>query len=223
MVATSQRDEGALADELVRRAHARAYRYPEGFAGFRAGLGWRVDERAGEGSVIARPGPEITLEVDAPEEDRAWVERELRSIVGHRQASAYERGDGRHAKRVAESEGHPFGVLVEIDDDYASSYRVSGNELAAVTRTMGGRRFTIVVHDRVEAGDGTALPAAFTVYYWDAASGSLSATEAYRDAAVEVEGVFLPESRVIVRGDEHGLSVRSLHMKGHALLEGSAR
>ncbi len=149
-----------LADELVRRAHARAYRYPEAFAGFRASLDWRIGERSGEGAVVARSGPEIELEVDAADDDRAWVERELRSIVGHRQASAYERGDGRHTKRVADEPGHPLGVLVELGDEYASSYRVSGDELAAVTRTMGDRRFTIVVHERAEMGDGTALPTA---------------------------------------------------------------
>jgi hypothetical protein len=207
-----------LADELVRRAHARAYRYPEAFAGFRAALDWRVGERSGEGAVVARSGPEIELEIDAADDDRAWVERELRSIVGHRQASAYERGDGRHTKRVADEAGHPLGVLVELGDEYASSYRVSGDELAAVTRTMGDRRFTIVVHERAEMGDGTALPTAFTVFYWDVETGALSASEAYRDTAVDVDGVFLPQSRVVVRGDAEGLAVRSLHLAGHALL-----
>ncbi len=223
MTAASVRDVGGIADELVRRAHARAYRYPEAFAGFRASLGWRIDERAGDGVVVARPGPEVELELEATEPDSAWVERELRSIVGHRQASAYERGDGRHAKRVAEEAGHPLGVLVELDDEYGSSYRVSANELSAVTRTMGDRRFTIVVHERVETPDGKALPVSFTVFYWDASSGALTAAEAYRDAAIEVAGVFLPQSRVIARGDSDGLSVRSLHLTGHVLLEGGDR
>jgi hypothetical protein len=212
-----------LADELVRRAHARAYRYPEAFAGFSAGVRWQVDDRSGEGVVVARPGPEIELDLDAPEADRGWVERELRSIVGHRQASAYERGDGRHAKRIAEEDGHPLGTLVELGDEYDSSYRVSHEQLTAVTRTMGGRRFTIVVHERVETPDGRGLPVSFTVFYWDAESGALTATEAYRDDTVDVDGVLLPRSRTIVRGDGDGLAVRSLRLSGHALLAGSDR
>jgi hypothetical protein len=212
------------ADELVRRAHARAYRYPETFAGFRAAVRSNVDGRAAEGTVVARPGPQIELELEAAaEDDRAWVERELRSIVGHRQASAYERGDGRHDKRLVEEAAHPLGVLVELGDDYASSYRVAGDELSAVTRTMGERRFTIVVHERFETGEGTALPTSFTVFYWDAASGALAATEAYRDSATAVGGVFLPASRVIVRGDSDGLSVRSLQLSDHATVDGSDR
>ena len=214
------------ADALIRSAHARAYRYPEGFAGFSATVGWRVDERSGEGSFVARTGPEIDLELEleADDADRGWVERELRSIIGHRQASTYERGDGRHVKQIAEeASGHALGVLVEIDDEYASSYRVSGEELSTVTRTMGGKRFTIVVHERRPMPDGTGLPTSFTVYFWDTSTGELSAAEAYRDAAVEVDGVFLPGSRVVVRGDKDGLSVRSLQLSEHATLEGGVR
>jgi Protein of unknown function (DUF3386) len=214
---------GDAAETLVRAAHARAYRYPEAFAGFGATIGWRVDERSGEGTVVARTGPEIQLELDADEADRAWVERELRSIVGHRQASTYDRGDGRHAKRVAEENGHALGVLVEIDDEYASSYRVTGDELSTVTRTIGDKRFTIVVHERAAMPDGTGLPKSFTVYYWDTDNGELKAAESYRDAAVEIDGVFLPASRLIVRGDSEGLSVRSLELTDHATLEGVER
>jgi Protein of unknown function (DUF3386) len=222
-MATAVRENDQAADALLRQAHARAYRYPESFSGFRAAVAWQVDGRSGEGTVVARPGPEIELELDAEEQDRAWVEKELRSIIGHRQASTYESRDGRHAKRIGEESSHPLGVLVEVGDEYDSSYRVADDELAAVTRTFGGRRFTIVVHDRAAMPDGTGLPTAFTVFYWDAESGDLAATEAYRDAAAEVGGVFLPGSRSIVRGDGDGLSVRRLVLAGHELLEGGAR
>src|SRR5262245_34503999 len=95
---TRERDDRA--DALVRAAHARAYRYPANFAGFSAAVDWRIDDESGTASVVARPGPEIELSIEASDDARAWVERELRSIVAHRQASAYEHGDGRHTKRV---------------------------------------------------------------------------------------------------------------------------
>jgi hypothetical protein len=207
------------ADTLVRAAHARAYRYPESFAGFRATATWQVDGQAGEGAVVARHGPEVGLDVPERDEGGEWVERELRSIVGHRQATSYDRGDGRHAMRVAGDSGHRLGVLVEIDDDYASLYRVQGEELATVTRTVRDRRFTIVVHERRAMADGTGLPTSFTVFYWDAATGELAAAESYQDSAVDVDGVFLPASRSIVRGDGDGLSVRTLQLRDHVLLE----
>jgi Protein of unknown function (DUF3386) len=222
-MATSVHEAEQSADALLRQAHARAYRYPAEFKGFRAELTWRVDERSGAGGAVASPGPEIELGLDAPESDRAWVERELRSIVAHRQASAYDERDGRHAKRTVDHGAHPLGTLVELVDEYGSSYRVAGDQLSAVTRSIGDRRFTIVVHERAVMPDGTGLPTSFTVFYWNAESGRLSATEAYRDAAVEVDGVYLPQSREIVRGDDEGLSVRSLALTGHELLEGSDR
>jgi hypothetical protein len=215
---TSVVDPAARAEALVRRAHARAYRYPEGFGGFRAEILASVDGRESEGTLVARPGPEVEVTLsDARPDDVQWVERELRSIIGHRQALAYDRSDGRHVKRVVEEAAHPLGVLVELDDEYSSSYRLSDGELASVTRTLGERRFTIVVHERLEVGDGTALPTSFTVFYWAAEDSALSATEAYRDTVVEVDGVLLPESRVIVRGDGDGLSVRRLRLREHTM------
>ena len=110
--------------------------------------------------------------------------------------------------------------MVELDDEYGSSYRVSDDEISTVTRTLGERRFTIVVHERLQASDGTGLPTSFSVFYWDAASGALASAEAYRDVAVEVEGILLPASRTIVRGTSDGLAVRSLELTGHELVTG---
>jgi hypothetical protein len=213
----------AAADALVRRAHAGAYRYPTDFGGFRASVEWHVDGRSGAGTVVARIGTDIEIDLeaaDAADEDRAWLERELRSIVGHRRATTYEAGDGRHAKRMAEDSGHPLGTVVEMDDEYASSYRVSGDEISTVTRTLGERRFTIVVHERLQAPDGTGLPTSFSVFYWDAATGALSSAEAYRDVPVDVHGILLPASRTVVRGTSDGLAVRSLELTGHELVAG---
>ena len=169
--------------------------------------------------MVARTGPEVDVEVDGGEHDLAWATRELRSIVGHRQASDYDRGDGAHEKRLAAS-AHVLGELVELGDSLESSYRVSDDEISTVTRTLGERRLTIVVHERLHASDGTGLPTSFSVFYWDAASGALASAEAYRDVPVDVEGILLPASRTIVRGASDGLAVRSLELTGHELVAG---
>lgn len=108
-----------------------------------------------------------------------------------------------------------LGEVVELGDSMNSAYRVSDGEIATVTRTLDDRRFTIVVHDRQRFDDGRTLPTSFTVFYWDASTAALTATEAYRDDVVEVEGVFLPAARRVVRGDEEGLSVREIELAGH--------
>ena len=111
-----------------------------------------------------------------------------------------------------------LGEIVELGDSLEPSYRVAGDEISTVTRTMGGRRFTMVVHDRFVVPDGRAVPTSFSVFYWDAETGALTATEAYRDAVVDVDGIFLPSSRRVVRGDGDGLSVRELDLAEHSLL-----
>ena len=84
-----------------------------------------------------------------------------------------------------------------------SSHRVASGEISTVTRTMGGQRFTIVIQDRQEFADGRTLPVTFSVVYWDAADGSLRATELYRDEVVEVGGSSCRRSGV-VRADADG-------------------
>lgn len=205
----------ARADALVRTAHARVYRYPDTFEGFEATLAWRTDHAAGQGSVVARKGPEVELADDAGA-DLGWVEKELRSIVGHRQFHEYDSGDGQHDKALGSA--HVLGEVVELGDSMDSSYRVASGEISTVTRTMGGQRFTIVIQDRQEFADGRTLPVTFSVVYWDAADGSLRATELYRDEVVEVGGVQLPALRRVVRADAAGLSVRELSLSDHELI-----
>ena len=216
---TTQSEDVAQADALVRGAHARAYRYPESFEGFRATLAWSTDTASGSGTVVAQCAPEIevSLEAGAREADASWIERELRSIVGHRRFTVYDAADGAHEKSLSGG-SRVLGELVELGDSLDSSYRVAGGEISTVTRTMAGKRFTIVVHEREAVADGRTVPVSFTVFFWDAESGAITATEAYRDEVAEVDGVFLPAVRRVVRGDDTGLSVRELALSDHALL-----
>jgi hypothetical protein len=207
------------ADALVRTAHARAYRYPDTFEGFEARLSWRTDRASGRGTVVARKGPEVVVVDDAGTE-LEWVTKELRSIVGHRQFTDYEAGDGRHGKALGSA--HVLGEVVELGDSLESSYRVASGEISTVTRTMGGQRFTIVIHDRRSFEDGRTLPTSFSVFYWDAGSGALTATEAYHDEVAEIDGIQLPALRRVVRADGSGLAVRELALSGHELLGGAS-
>ena len=87
---------------------------------------------------------------------------------------------------------------------------------------MGGQRFTIVVHDRQELLGGRTVPVAFTVFFWDSETGALTATEAYRDVVVDVDGIFLPASRRVVRGDSSGPLRSRARNSQHAVLDVAA-
>jgi hypothetical protein len=206
-------DMGAPADALLREAHEWGYRFPVSFEGFTARILWETPEGAGEATarVELEGGPSVEAEsVDD------WAAGQLRSVIGHRSARSYEDGDGATPKRVAD-DTHALGQKVELEDELDSSYVVGGGQIAAVTRTAHGARFTIIVQGRTPAGDGTSVPTEFCVAFWDA-DGSLKASEAYTDTYTELDGVMVPASRTVVRADSDGLSVRKLVLADHAPL-----
>ena len=201
------------ADALLREAHEQGYRFPVGFDGFTARIGWETPAGSGEGTALVRPGIEAPVETSEIDE---WADRQLRSLIAHRTPRPYEEGDGAIAKRVTD-DGHALGSRIELDDEMRSSYLVGNGQIAAVTRTAHGSQFTIVVQGRMPVSDGTSVPTTFCVAYWDGA-GALSASEAYTDAYTELDGVLVPARRTVVRADGDGLSVRKLALSEHAPL-----
>ena len=201
------------ADTLLREAHERGYRFPARFDGFTARLRWETPAGTGEGSIEARLGTETGIETGDVDD---WADRQVRSLIAHRSARPYEEGDGAIAKRVTDDE-HALGSKIELDDEMRSSYLVGNGQIAAVTRTAHGSRFTIVVQGRTPAGDGTFVPTTFCVAYWDA-DGALTASEAYTDTYTPLDGILVPASRTVVRADNEGLAVRRLTLSDHARL-----
>lgn len=205
------------ADTLVSEAHRRAYRFPPEFSGFTARLRWESDAGEGEGSVLVQLGGRPSVELSDVEPE--WVARDLRSIVAHRAPRSYEQGDGAFEKRLLET--GPLGVRVEISDSMDSYYVVGGGQIALITRTHEGERFTIAIQQRTAAGDGSEVPTAFSVSYWDEGGGLLR-SEAYADSYVELAGVFVPASRTVVQASGEGITVRKLALFEHELLQVAA-
>ena len=202
------------ADDVLREAHERGYHFPAGFAGFGAEVHWTTPEGSGTGSIEAR----LAGETDVATSDLdGWADRQLRSLVAHRSARPYEDGDGATPKSVTDE---AYGSRVALDDELDSSYLVASGQIETVTRTAHGTRFTIVVQGRTPANDGTSVPTAFTVVYWDSAGG-LTAAEAYTDTYVELDGVLVPASRTVVRADDDGLGTSRVTLTGHKALTGS--
>jgi hypothetical protein len=205
---------GTAADDLLRRAFERSYRYPEGLAGVVARL--RVEDTDGrrDATVELRPGtaPVVEGAVVAGE-----VAHELGMLAGHRWHRTYEESDGRWEKTLR-ADGHPLGDLIELDDPMRSSYRVRDGEITTITRTHGGLRFTIVVQERLAAPDGRSISRSFSALYWDDGSDRIVRADVFTDDYVVVDGLPLPRSRRIVCGTDAGLRTRVLELSGHEVL-----
>ena len=208
-------------DQLLRQAHDAAYRLPADFVGFTAQLTCSTDEGSARGRVrVTGPSAlELAFEGDAEESVRQMVHRELVSMVGHRWPQSYEEGDGRYEKDLG-SAGALAGRLVVLQGDpFSSSYGVADGHVVQVDRTMGGGRFSIVIHARSAAPDGRSLPAQFSVYHWTLDTGRLTRADSFTDSYVVTGGVALPAARRVVSATDAGLSRRQLRLSGHALLE----
>jgi hypothetical protein len=210
--------ESQLADELLEGAFRASYRYPADFVGFAA-----VVQAPGGRSEAERVSVEVSAEgvtVEGSSGLDEWASEQIRSMVAHRLGRPYAEGDGRHPKRVVD-DAHPLGVLVELDDGMASSYRVADEQITVVTRQPGPRRFSIAVQERSQARGGVFLPKEFAVFTW-APDGALEVSEAYSDEYVEVDSLLLPSSRRVIRADRDGVTARQLTLADHLVAGGSA-
>lgn len=214
-------DLGLEADELLRAAQDGAYRLPPGFPGFTAALRLHDGRAVSDGTVTVPGDSAPELAIDAGDDDVAWVRHELGSMAMHRRHRTYDEGDGRHEKRVAPDDGHALGRLVELEDAMRSTFRVRDRRLEQISRSHGGSRFTIVIQERASGPDGRSVSSAFSVFYWDEASGRLTRTDAYTDSHVVVDGVLLPAARQVATADDEGLHARRFELSGHALLPGA--
>jgi hypothetical protein len=206
------------AADRLQDALERSHRYPPGFGGFAAEIVVATDGGAWEGHVELASPRDVRLDLDAPEAATAFARGELASIAGHRWGGADGTADA-PSMPVAEGEDAVTGLRVRLDGDpLDSSYRLRDGHVAAVERRLGEARFTIVVQDRTATADGRSIPTAFTVAWWDVASGRLTRADAYTDLYVDVDGVPLPALRRIVRADDDGVHGRELRLSGHRLL-----
>jgi hypothetical protein len=191
------------ADVLLRQAHESGYRFPPDFRGFTAAFITSTGER---GRVVVRGRTEIEV---VGEDAAGWVAGEITSMVTHRWATTYDDGDGRWAKRVEAD------TVALTDDPFDSSYRLRGNLISEVHRTVGGSRFVISVSGRTPAHDGRLLPAHFTVFHWGVDDGRLVKADQFTDSYVLVDGVHLPGRREITSATDAGLTTRWFELADH--------
>jgi hypothetical protein len=152
-----------------------------------------------------------------------WVRHELGSMAGHRWPTPYAESDGRWTLTIKDEASHPLGQLIEVHDDpFDSSYRLRDGRIAQINRQMGPTRFSINIHEHTRTVDGRTLPRSFTVVFWDTEQGRLTRTDVYQDRYVDIDGVYLPSQRRILRAEDSGISVHGLTFTNHALLRTTA-
>ena len=146
-----------------------------------------------------------------------WVQDELRSLTMHRMESS---STGKPVIRFADRDVHnPLGrLLTFVGGQFASSYRVNGDQLMTVNRRIGNENMTITILENQRIPEGKYLPHLYNVQYWDAASGELLRTESFENHWERIGNFDLPTLNKKITSSASGLTVRSLRLSKHQLL-----
>jgi hypothetical protein len=208
---------------LFEEALAARAAWGDDFPGFAAQLAGAVEGRPFTGGVTVRDDGSVAVEADDPVA-RPWLQDQLESIVMHRLAG--DRGSAgadqsRPVLRFADDEDdHPLGRLLNfVGGQFASSYRVKDHQITVVNRHMGKRNMTITVLDNDKNPEGRFLPHSYLVQYWDAASGAIDHVESVQERWQRFGSWDLPKVHTVTNASSAGLSVRSVTLSQHRLLE----
>lgn len=140
----------------------------------------------------------------APEDVAGPLQSQLSSIYGHRRGGSFAEGDGRYPLTFTGEDG-PLGRRIALNDSLKSFYRVRGDEITEVDRVMGGTRFIITIVENTRTADGKVLPKHFTVNTFGR-DGSITTSETFTDTYVQVDGVWLIQSRRVLTARDSRIS-----------------
>ncbi|MFI6476735.1 DUF3386 family protein [Nonomuraea sp. NPDC050663] len=197
---------------LVEQAHAATYRWPLDLAGFEAELVLTEDGQAHNGhlSVELRPGkpPKVSVSLEgAATEQVHWTTRQLTRIVTHRQETPF----AKELTVVPEEREHPMGVLLKADDRFSSLFRVRGDWITEVTRTMADTVNRVFHLRRESAPDGRHLPAVLASTR-SSLDGQIVQVELIEDTYAEAGGLMFPRSRSVISQSATGVHTRLIEL-----------
>ena len=205
------------ARELLRRAFEKTARWPADFKGFTADLAVNVDGKEITGTVTIKSAQDVAVSI-ADAEIQKWAAGTIGMIAIHRGPRTFDQSDGKSVLTLDRGAAHPLGQTIRIHDTLKSHYRVKGDRITQINRTMGPMTFTINVEDSTMTADNRYLTTRYSVYYFNPQDGHLTNVESFTDAHVRVGQADLPASRRIISAESGTVSVKTLTFTNHRLL-----
>lgn len=207
--------EISAADALERARAGRAVW--KDFPGLAADLTLRGGDKEVTGKVEIDADGIVSFE--APESPLAeWAEEQLNSLVQHRMPEG-EVSTG-NVTWVDENDDHPLGRKIRLDDtELASAYRLKDDVIMEVNRWMGPIRFTISVLEIERNPEGKYLPRSFAMNFFDAKSGELKNSLAYRNQWQRVGNFDVPQRILEIDAKKGGSSTKEIVFENCRLLQ----
>jgi hypothetical protein len=205
--ATAKGDQRSAS--LMKEAAKTRYTWSPEVTAVSGKFAWEKDGKGGVGAFHSelhkRGGFSVSAEGEAqvPED----VIDHISSMINHRVAPAPGKPEPPQPESVILVEDDERGPLVMIlGDPMHSSQRVKDGKLVQVNRQMGGKRFTIDVVEFAKSPVAHRVyPSAFTVTWWDAATGKRLEKQSYATQGFHlVDGQMFPKAEKVVseKGDK---------------------
>ncbi len=202
---------------LLQESARTRYTWSPAMTGVSGKFTWEQDGQSGSGQLHAifhkRGG--VKVEADGGAALPADVKDHVASMIMHRVPLAPGAAERPPAPAVIVVEDDERGPLImTLGDPLQSTERVKDGKLVQVNRTMGGKRFTIDVKEFKNAEGNRVYPAAFSVTWWDAATGKKVEKQVYSTLALSVvDGQLFPEAEKVVTEKQGKGSTLVLHYR----------
>jgi hypothetical protein len=159
----------ATAEGLMQNAHDGRAEW-KNFPGFTARIQASTEGATTEGRIVVSRDGTVDLQFTQPQ-GFEWVERSVKSLVGHRLPT----GEAiRDVEFADDQTAHPHGRLLKSTGPNGKNFwRVQGDVLTEVQRISKESRFTISVSDVWRNAEQKHLPRNFVVTTWEMPSDKI--------------------------------------------------
>jgi hypothetical protein len=233
--------DNPVARQLLQEAHARIYKWPATFAGYRALLTVQEEERLWHGEATVRPRQAVEVQLDGDDSVRTWVHENLSTQAMHLAYIPFEQGEGPPLMRRPSADAvagngryvltfdpqeagtgrHPRGVRVILHGGrLASWYRISEQRYSQIGRTAPDGTQRINTIERYEAAtDGRLYATHYILAHFPAHGASLVGLTSYTNEFVEHQpALLLPSRRTIWHVEGSCTRARVIALATHRVL-----
>ncbi len=201
-----------LADAIAARA------VWKDFPGFTAQVEVNRDGQLATGMVeVNGKGKIVNLDLagQAAADLKDPVHETLASVIGHRLPSA---SDHPTPCKFGDDKEFPEGrLVVPLEDEMGSSYRIREQQILMVNRKMKDTRFTITVTENHLNEDKLYLPVSYVVNFWDTKNDALTRSATYHHTWVRLDKYDLPKDIEVITASAGKLESFSLTLSKHKL------
>ena len=217
--------DNPVARQLLQETHARMYKWPAAFAGYRALLTVQEEEQQWHGAATVRPRQAVEVRLDGDDSVQAWVQESLSTQAMHLAYIPFEQGDGQYVLTFDPQETrtglHPRGIRVILHGGrLASWYRLTEQRYSQIGRTAPDGTQRINTIERYEAAaDGRLYATHYNLTHFSACSASLTGCASYVNEFVEYQPALLLPSRRTIWLVEGGCTrARVIALSAHRVL-----